>query len=208
MKMIEAGRDERHFLAEGVSFLSRNWGWFLFRGILALILAIMAFTFPSAATFVFTALFAAYAFIDGIFSLISGIRGASRSAERWVSLVLSGIIGIGIGIVFVAWPGLSTTAYALVKVFLVAAWAIITGVLQVGAAIRLRKAIRGEWLLGLTGALSLILGVVVFGYAMANPAVAVVAVGWMIGFYALIAGVVFILLALKLRNFNKAEQAG
>lgn len=201
--MIEVNPAERPFLP-GVSFISRNWGWFLLRGLLALILAVFAFAYPSAATFIFTAFFAAYAFVDGVVSLFAGIRG--RGDDRWVSLVLSGILGIGIGIVFVAWPALSTTAYALVKVFLIAAWAVITGLLQITAAVRLRKTIRGEWLLGLAGILSLFLGLVIFAYALANPVGAVVAVGWMIGFYALVAGIVFIVLAFKLRGLNKAAQ--
>lgn len=191
-------------LALGLSLVSRNWGWFLFRGIVALIFGVLAIAFPFNAAVVFTALFAAFAFVDGIFSIISGIRGAREKHQRWLTLVVSGIVGVIIGILFAVWPQASTAAYALVNVLLVASWAAITGAFQIAAAIRVRKAIDGEWLLGLSGALSLALGVGVFIFAMVNPDISILAVGWMIGIYALIFGAVLVLLAMKLRSLGNA----
>jgi uncharacterized membrane protein HdeD (DUF308 family) len=198
--MAQVDPAERPALAEGLSLISRNWGWFLFRGVLALLLGILAIAFPFKAVFVFTAVFAAYAFIDGIISLISGIKGARESRHRWLSLVLSGLVGIALGVVFIVWPGASTAAYALVSVLLIAVWAIITGGLQIAAAVRLRKVIEGEWLLGISGALAVLLGIGVFAFAMSDPRVSIVAVGWMIGLYAILAGIVLVALAFKLRG--------
>lgn len=184
-------------------FVARAWGWFLVRGIIALILGVLAIAFPFKVAVVFTALFAAFAFVDGIFSIISGIQGAREKHQRWISLVLSGIVGVVIGVLFLIWPRASTVAYALVNVLLVASWAAITGAFQLAAAIRMRKEIEGEWLLGLSGALSVALGIGVFIFAMINPGASILAVGWMIGIYALIFGAVLMLLALKLRNVRE-----
>lgn len=203
--MTQVNSAEGLFLPEDLT-LTHSWGWFLFRGILALLLGIYALAFPMGAAFVFTALFAAYALVDGVFSLISGFKGGNQQ-HHWFTLILSGVVGIGIGVVFFIWPVLSTAAYSLVKILMIAAWAGVTGVLQIIAAIRLRNEIKGEWLLGISGVLSVILGVAVFSIALANPAVSVVAVGWMIGFYALIAGFVLIGLAIRLRKAAKPAEA-
>jgi uncharacterized membrane protein HdeD (DUF308 family) len=199
--MTQVNPAERLFLPEDLT-LSRSWGWFLFRGILALVVGIWALATPVGAAFVFTALFAAYAFVDGIFSLIAGLKGGNKQ-HGWFALILSGVVGIAIGAVFFLWPGATTAAYALVKVLMIAAWAAITGVLQIAAAIRLRKQIKGEWLMGISGLLSVILGVAVFSIALSNPAVSIVAVGWMIGFYAILAAFTLIGLAFKLRSAGK-----
>jgi uncharacterized membrane protein HdeD (DUF308 family) len=81
-----------------------NWAWFMLRGLLALVLGIGALVFPLSAVFAFTMLFAAYCFVDGIASLVAGIRGASGPGHRWGALVLSGIVGIIIGLVFLFMP--------------------------------------------------------------------------------------------------------
>jgi len=189
--------------SDGLPFVTRAWGWFLFRGIIALILGVLAIAFPFKVAIVFTAFFATFAFVDGIFSIISGIQGAREKHQRWLSLVLSGIVGIIIGVLFIVWPQASTVAYALVNVLLVASWAAITGAFQIAAAIRMRKEIEGEWLLGLSGALSVALGIGVFIFAMTNPGVSILAVGWMIGLYALIFGAVLVVLAIKLRTLGQ-----
>ena len=202
--MSQVNSAEGLFLPEGLT-LTHSWGWFLFRGVLALLLGIYALAFPMGAAFVFTALFAAYALVDGIFSLISGLKGGNNR-HHWFTLILSGIVGVGVGVIFFLWPILSTAAYSLVKILMIAAWAAVTGVLQIVAAIRLRNEIRGEWLLGISGALSVVLGIAVFFIALSNPAVSVVAVGWMIGFYALFAGFALIGLAFRLRKAAKQVQ--
>ena len=191
----------------GPPIVTRAWGWFLFRSIIALILGVLAIAFPFKVAIVFTALFAAFAFVDGVFSIISGIQGARERHQRWMSLVLSGVVGIVIGVLFIVWPRASTVAYALVNVLLVASWAAITGAFQISAAIRMRKEIEGEWLLGLSGALSVALGVGVFIFAMINPGASILAVGWMIGIYALIFGAVLMVLAIKLRNLGERVKA-
>lgn len=152
-----AGSDAR----TGVPQLSRNWKWFVVRGILALILGAVAFLFPVSALFTFTMVFAAYAGADGVFSVIAGIRGATLKKERWWAFALRGLIGLAVAAVFVLMPFAATISYALATLGLLSAWAILTGMLEVIAAIRLRKVIEGEWLLGLSGLLSILLALAV-----------------------------------------------
>jgi uncharacterized membrane protein HdeD (DUF308 family) len=118
---------------------AHNWGWFLFRGIIALILGILAIFFPFSALTAFAFLFALFAFVDGISLLVSGIAGAASHRERWWGLVIAGLVGIAVGVIYIAWPGLSTISYALVFLVMIAIWAIVNGIGQIGAAIRLRR---------------------------------------------------------------------
>lgn len=186
--------------------LRDNWGWTLFRGILAITLGLIALFFPLSAVFAFTMVFAVFAFVDGVFSLISGIRGARHKGERWGTLILLGIIGILVGVLFIAWPAVSTISYALVTVGLVAAWSIIAGITQIVAAIRLRKEITGEFWLGLAGLLTLLLGIGIMVLVMTNPLITLVSAAWMIGFWALIAGVALIFLAFRLKREKDAVE--
>jgi len=128
-----------------------NWGWFMFRGVLALLLAVCAVIFPLSAIFGFTLVFAAYAFVDGIMSLVAGIRGA-QAGERWGALIFRGLTGIVAGVIFVLLPMLATFTYAFLTVIMLAVWSTFAGIFEIAAAFRLRKAIAGEWFLGLSGA--------------------------------------------------------
>jgi uncharacterized membrane protein HdeD (DUF308 family) len=184
-----------------------NWSWFMFRGVLALILGVLALLFPVSALIVFALVFAAFAFADGVIALISGIRGARERRERWGALVFSGLVGISIGILYVIWPMLSTISYALVTLALLAVWAVLTGVFQLSAAIRLRKQIKGEWLLGLSGLLAVLLGLAVVAITMVVPGASIISVGWIIGLWALISGFALVFLALRLRSAVKAADS-
>jgi len=190
----------------GVPLLSRNWGWFMVRGVLALILGTVAFLFPVSALFAFTMVFAAYAGADGLLSTIAGVRGATRKEERWWTLILRGIIGLGVAVLFLAVPIVATVSYALATLCMLSAWAILTGVLEVVAAIRLRKEIEGEWLLGLSGVLSLLLGLAVPVALYVNPPATILSVAWVIAIYAVIAGVVLIGLGLRLRRRREGTE--
>jgi uncharacterized membrane protein HdeD (DUF308 family) len=185
--------------------LRKNWGWFLFRGLLAVALGIVALLFPISAVFAFTLLFAAFAFVDGIASIISGITGARRKEERWWAFILRGIVGVAVGLIFVVMPVLATLTYAIVNLAIVAAWSIITGLLEVIAAIKLRKVITGEWLLMLAGIFSLLLGVAIVWVVLNDPVATFLSVAWLIGLYALAAGTILIVQALRLRRAKTAQ---
>lgn len=191
-----AGSDAR----TGVPLLSRNWGWFVVRGVLALTLGAVAFLFPLSALFAFTMVFAAYAGADGLLSTIAGIRGARRKEERWWALVLRGIVGIAVAALFVLMPFVATVSYALATLGLLSAWAMLTGGLEITAAIRLRKEIEGEWLLGLSGMLSILLGLAVPMALYMNPPATILSVAWVIAIYAFVAGAALIGLGVRLRR--------
>ncbi len=182
---------------------SQNWGWFLFRGIIALILGLLALFFPFSALTAFAFLFALFAFVDGISLVISGIAGAAVHRERWWGLVIAGLIGIAVGAIYVVWPGLSTVGYALMFMVMIAVWAIVNGVGQVSAAIRLRRIIEGEWLLAVAGIFSVLLGIAILFVTATVPGASLLSVGWIIGFYALIAATALIALAFRLRGLKR-----
>jgi uncharacterized membrane protein HdeD (DUF308 family) len=170
------------------------------RGVLALLLGIGAITFPLSAVFAFTMVFAAYCFIDGIASLVAGVRGAREPGHRWGALIFSGVIGILIGLLFLAMPLVATVSYAFVVLLLLSIWAILTGGLEILAAIRLRKEIEGEWLLGISGAISVLLGIGVIAMVLPYPAASILTAAWLIAFFAFGTGIVLVAQALRLRR--------
>ena len=188
------------------SLPAHNWGWFLFRGIIALILGLLAIFFPFSALTAFAFLFALFAFVDGVSLLVSGIAGATRHRERWWGLVFAGLVGIAVGVIYIAWPALSTISYAFVFLVMVAIWAIVNGLGQIEAAIRLRREIEGEWLLAVAGTFSILLGVAILVVTAAVPGASLISVGLIIGFWALLAGVALIALGFRLRGHKRRVQ--
>jgi uncharacterized membrane protein HdeD (DUF308 family) len=187
------------FAESGSGLLPRNWGWFLLRGLLALALGSVAIFAPAIALSALTLTFAAFALVDGLSSIAAGVRGARRASDRWWELVLRGAVGMAIAAVFVAAPAITVISYPVASLILLSAWSIATGTFEITAAVRLRREIRGEWLLALSGILSILLGIAVPLMLLLYPAAAILSVGWMIGIYALAAGFVLVALALRLR---------
>jgi uncharacterized membrane protein HdeD (DUF308 family) len=128
--------------------------------------------------------------LDGLFNLVAAWR---RTANRrpWWALLVSGVVGIGAGVISFVWPGIT----ALALVYVIAAWALITGGLEVAAAIKLRKEIEGEWLLGLSGVLSMLLG----GLLALFPEAGAIGLVWYFGAFAFLFGVLMVGLGLRLR---------
>ncbi len=180
--------------------LRRNWGWIVLRGVLALALGVVSFLFPLSALFAFAMVFAAYAGADGIVSLVAAVRGARRKEERWWAYVIRGIIGIATAVLFILMPEVMTVGYALATLVMLAIWAIVTGALEIVAATSLRKEISGEWLMGLSGALSVVLGIVIIVLLVLDPLTTLPSAAWVIGSYAIFAGVVLLGLGFKLRR--------
>jgi uncharacterized membrane protein HdeD (DUF308 family) len=173
--------------------LTRSWGLAFFRGVLAVLFGAIALFQPGGTTFTLVTLFGAFAVINGIFALVSAFR-MSNHTERWWVLIFEGIFGILAGIVAFLVPA----AVAVAVVYIMAAWAVITGALVIVAAIQLRKVIENELWLGLVGALSVGVGVLLF----AEPGAGIVIWAWTIGIFALLYGAGLIAFALRLRGYQ------
>ena len=172
--------------------LSRNWWALALRGLAAILFGILAFAWPGITLFVLVVFFGAYMLVDGIFAIVAAVRAAGEQA-RWWLLLLEGVLGVGVGLVAFFWPGLT----ALALLYLIAAWAIVTGIMEIAAAIRLRREMVGEWALILGGALSVLFGVLL----VVIPARAgLLSLTWLIGAYAVVFGVLQVILAFRVRN--------
>jgi uncharacterized membrane protein HdeD (DUF308 family) len=177
-----------------LSSLTRNWWVAALRGVLAIAFGIAAFAWPGVTIEILVLLFGTYALIDGVSSLVQGLQAAG-SPESWFALTVSGLVGIAAGILTFVQPALT----ALSLVYVIAAWTLLTGGLQIVTAVRMRHVISGEWLLGLGGALSIIFGVAL----MRAPLAGALALVLLFGFYAIASGVSQLVFALKLRGLGQ-----
>lgn len=177
--------------------LARWWWTFIVRGLLAIAFGLLAFLAPGWGIAVLVGLFAAWALIDGAGSLVAGFR--TRGVDRsWWLEVLEGLVSIVAGAIALLLPADA----AQVLVILVAAWAIVTGAIQIWTAIRLRRVIRGEIWLGLAGAASILFGVILFLF----PAAGALSLVWLIGSGAIVFGVFMVMLGWRLRRIHEMGQ--
>jgi uncharacterized membrane protein HdeD (DUF308 family) len=179
-----------------VTTLAQNWWTLVLRGIAAIIFGILAYLWPGITFTVLVLFFGAYALWDGVFALIGAFR--TEGERRW-SLVLGGIVGIAAGLVTFFWTGAATIAILSI----IAAWAVITGVFEVVSAIRLREEIEGEWLLLISGVLSVLFGIALVIW----PVAGLLAVTWMIGAYAIMFGFLLTVLGFRLRGMSRGRLA-
>jgi uncharacterized membrane protein HdeD (DUF308 family) len=163
----------------------------LIRGIASIVIGILAVAWPGITIAVLVGIFGAYAIIDGIANLFIGFSHARAGGLSWAH-VAQGLVGIGAGILTFVWPGVT----ALALVFFIAAWAVATGVFEIVAAIRLRRVLKGEWLLALSGVLSVAFGLLVFVF----PGAGAVGIAFVLGTYAVATGVILVMLAIRLRS--------
>jgi uncharacterized membrane protein HdeD (DUF308 family) len=175
--------------------LARNWWALLIRGIAAVIFGVLAFAWPGATIFAIVILFGAYALVDGIFAVVAALR-AAQAHERWWPLLLEGIVGIAIAAITYFEP--HVTAIALY--FTIAAWAFLTGILEIAAAVQLRKQITNELWLILGGVASLLFAALMIW----KPLTGAIAIVYVIGAYALLFGFMMIGLSLRLRKHAPA----
>ena len=170
--------------------LTDSWTLLLLRGVFAIVFGLMALTMPGPALMAVVLLFGAYALVDGIVALIAAFGGRGRKGAG--GLFFEGCVRVAAGVIAFVFPGM--TAIALLA--LVVAWSIVTGVLTMIGAYRLRAELTGEWRLYAAGALSVAFGVLL----MANAATGLLAMIWLMGFYSMLFGGALVALALKLRH--------
>jgi uncharacterized membrane protein HdeD (DUF308 family) len=170
--------------------LIRNWWAFVLQGVLAIGVGVAAFLVPGPTLAAFIAVFATYAIVTGVFEIAGGFSMAN--SPKW-SLVAGGLLGIAVGVLAVASPAATAVAATL----LVGIYAIATGVTRTAAAYTL--GFRQNWLLGLSGVVSVVFGALL----IAAPGDGVLAVLWLIGYYAIFAGIMAIAFGLLLRRVGK-----
>lgn len=176
-------------LVEAIGELPRHWWVVALRGLAAIVFGIVAFIWPGITLEVLVLFFGAYAVVDGAFALYAAIRSGGQHV--WAS-VFEGIVGIAAGLIAFFWPNITALAF----VFLIAAWAILTGVMELVAGVQLRHVIRNEWMLILSGLLSVVFGILL----LVQPAAGALTLVWLIGLYAVLFGIDMLAFAWRLHG--------
>jgi uncharacterized membrane protein HdeD (DUF308 family) len=174
-----------------LQLMARMWWAVALRGIVAVVFGILALVAPGIGLLTLVLLFGMYALADGILSVIGSFQEPEARSHRWLALI-EGSVSILAGLVAIFSPGIA----AIALVYVIAAWALLTGILEIVAAVRLREQIHGEWIMGLAGIASIAFGVIM----LIAPAAGALALTWFVGAYALVFGVLLIGLAFRLRG--------
>jgi len=181
-----------------VEVLARNWWALALRGVVAILFGLVALYDTGMTLYVLVILFGAYALVDGVFNVVSAVR-AAESRHRWVWLLISGLAGILAGLITFLLPSIT----ALVLLYLIAYWAIVTGILELIEGFRLRGQAANEWALLLGGAVSIIFGVLL----IVHPLAGALAVLWLIAIYAIVFGLLMLVLSFRLRKRGQGASA-
>ncbi|HMC08215.1 MAG TPA: HdeD family acid-resistance protein [Actinomycetota bacterium] len=171
--------------------MQADWRWIAVRAVAAFIFGLLALLLPGITLGALVILFGAFALVDGVFTLVAAFT-QGRGGWNTVAWLLAGALGVGVGIVTFFWPGIT----ALALLYVIAAWALVTGAFEIAAAISLRREINHEWLLVLSGLLSIVLAaILVFA-----PGAGALGITWAIGWYALLASGVLAAQAWRLKQ--------
>jgi uncharacterized membrane protein HdeD (DUF308 family) len=170
--------------------LSTPWWWLVVRGLAAIAFGVLAFAWPALTLLLLIALFAAYAIVTGAAAIIGALR--NRDDRGWWLVLLLGVVSLAAGVVAFFYPGIT----ALALIIVIGVNAVCSGVLDIAMAVRLRREIQGEWLLGLAGVVSILFGVL----AIALPGAGALALVWLISAYAIAIGALFVVLGFRLRS--------
>ena len=175
------------------SDLARNWWLLALRGVAGILFGIVAFVWPDATLAALILVFGAYVLVDGIFAVVAGIR-MHRQLSLWWLVLLEGVAGIILGVLTFRSPDIT----ALILLTFIAAWSIVSGIFEIATAVRLRKMIPNEWLLIVSGVVSIVFGALL----IAQPGAGEIAIVWLIGAYALLFGILTLMLALRVRGMR------
>jgi uncharacterized membrane protein HdeD (DUF308 family) len=173
-----------------------HWWALALRGAIAILFGLAALLRPGIALEALILLFGAYALVDGVFAIVGIFGGTRGGTPRWL-LLIEGVAGILAGLIAFVMPQLT----AILLLYLIAAWAVVTGIFEIATAIRLRKEIRGEWAVIAGGILSVLFGVLL---AVIGPVAGLFSLIWLIGIYAVAFGIVLLIAGFRVRG----EQSG
>ena len=174
--------------------LTRNWWLVALRGLFAIIFGVVAVIWPDITVQALVLVFGVYAIVDGVLSSVTAV-GNRKQYPRWGLVLLNGLLSIAAGVMAFVWPGIT----ALVLLFLIAAWAIVTGLFEVAGAIALRRELKGEGWLVLSGVLSILFGLAIVTW----PGAGALALVWLIAAYAIVFGITLIALGFRLRRVDQ-----
>lgn len=181
-----------------IQLASKYWWAFALRGLLAVVFGIMAVSWPGLTLIVLVYIFGIYVLVEGALSIFTAL--GRRGAKNWWVVLIEGIAGVVFGILTMSWPGVT----AILLLILIAIWALATGILKIFAALRLRKEMKGEWRLAVSGIASVIFGLIL----VFRPGAGALAMVWVIGIYAIVFGISLILLGFKVRKAAVPSEAG
>ena len=182
---------QRDALASLAQSVQQGWWLFLLRGIAAIIFGILAIAWPGLTLFVLIISFGVWVMFDGVVEIWNGFTNREGHDRWWVDILL-GLAGIIAGILIISLPGIT----AVVAMYYIGAWMVVTGLLQIFYAIKLREEISGEWFMVLTGVLSVILGIIFFIF----PGGGAVSLVWLIAIYAILFGIILVIFSFRARN--------
>jgi uncharacterized membrane protein HdeD (DUF308 family) len=165
-----------------------------FRGAAALVFGLVTLVWPGLTLTALLLLFGAYALVDGVSALVAAFTRGSHDGTSKAIVILLGLSGVAAGVITFVWPDIT----ALALLFVIAAWALVTGVFEIVAAVRLRRELRGEWLLALAG----VLWVLFAGLLVITPGAGALVITWLIGWFALFEGIVLLALVWRLRQLD------
>lgn len=176
----------------------RNWWIMALRGLFAVIFGLIALVAPGIALLAFIYVFAAYALIDGGIAIITAIQ-ERELLDRWGWVLFEGILSILAGIIAFANPSLT----AVVLLYIIAAWAIVTGIMEIVTAFVIREFVSREWILALAGIASVAFGIILF----ISPGAGILSILWLVGIYGIVFGLLFIVRAFQLRSWASSVTA-
>src|SRR5881396_1139874 len=176
-----------------IEALKRNWWVLVIRGICGIVFGVITLAYTGLALATLVLLFGAWVLIDGVFRIVGATAGRASDPDWGFHLVI-GILGIIVGLLTFRAPGIT----ALALIIYIAAWALMIGATEIALAIKLRKEIKGEWLLILMGLLSIIFAVLLLW----NPAPGALALLWLIASYAIVLGILAIIFGFRLRSLR------
>jgi len=176
-----------------LTILAQNWWAIVLRGVFAVIFGGGAFIWPAITLAALVLLYGAYAVVEGVMAVAAAMIGRRPGAFPW-GMLLAGWASIVVGVITFLWPGLT----ALALLYFIAVWAVVRGIFEIIAAVQLRKEIQNEWLLGLSGLLSIVLGL----FLMFAPGAGILALLWWVGATAIVFGVLTIILGFRLKGIN------
>ena len=197
--------------------MARFWWILALRGVLGILLGLTAITWilelngmnadvfglsaflrPAALLATVILLLGLYAFIDGLFAVLLGVQDYG-DGRRWWTLIIEGTVSIGLGIA--TW--MKPEATVLVLLYLVAGWALLTGVLEVLQAVDIHEYKERRAPLYLAGVCSILFGVAIFSLRVGGATLV-----WWVALYAFTFGIPLLVLAIRLRHFQKLYPHG